>query len=571
MQIKELVLYGKNGQKRTLPFQLGRVNIIPGKSKTGKSAVGDIIDYCLGGSKCDIAEGIVRETVDWYGLLLQFSDKRIFVARKNPDTDQQTSSACYYEIGRDIYSPANADFTSNTNVEGIENLLTNENGISENIHIPDVGASRSSLEANIRHALFYCFQSQGELSSKVHLFHRQNETFITNAIRDTLPYFLGAVSEDAISLITERRKINRELRILERQLSEADDISTEGVKKAISLLSEAENVGLINNIESIDKKNFGILYNTLANINFQPVNIPAISQDRLSSLQVKLEQKEKELNEINASINEAKTYLGDASNYSGELGHQKVRLESIGLFEKLDFNTARCPFCSGILEIEPPGIIKLKETLQALDQSINRVEKERPQLRRFIDLQENNITVIKTEIINLKAEIDGIYAQINNTKEIRDLNDRRATVFGRISFWIENIQKIPDINENEIRIKNIENRIAEIDEFFSNSSIKERMISILSIIQNDMTRWASELEMEYAGSPYRLDMGRVTAVVDQDRPIPLREMGSASNWLGVHLITIFSLHKYFINHNRPVPRFIFMDQPSQVYFPDNSC
>ena len=48
MQIRELVLYGRNGKVRHLPFSLGTVNIITGKSKTGKSADGDIIDYCMG-------------------------------------------------------------------------------------------------------------------------------------------------------------------------------------------------------------------------------------------------------------------------------------------------------------------------------------------------------------------------------------------------------------------------------------------------------------------------------------------------------------------------------------------
>lgn len=82
MQILELVLYGKNGQKRTLSFKPGKVNIIPGESKAGKSAVGDIIEYCMGGSSCNIAVGIVRDNVAWYGLLLQFNTNKIFVARK---------------------------------------------------------------------------------------------------------------------------------------------------------------------------------------------------------------------------------------------------------------------------------------------------------------------------------------------------------------------------------------------------------------------------------------------------------------------------------------------------------
>ena len=99
MQILELVLYGYNQKVRHLPFKLGQVNIITGRSKSGKSAVGDIIDYCLGGNSCNIADGVVRENVAWYGLLLQFEKERVFVARKNPDKGQQTTTTSYNEVG----------------------------------------------------------------------------------------------------------------------------------------------------------------------------------------------------------------------------------------------------------------------------------------------------------------------------------------------------------------------------------------------------------------------------------------------------------------------------------------
>ncbi|MCI0560214.1 MAG: DUF3732 domain-containing protein, partial [Nitrososphaera sp.] len=41
------------------------------------------------------------------------------------------------------------------------------------------------------------------------------------------------------------------------------------------------------------------------------------------------------------------------------------------------------------------------------------------------------------------------------------------------------------------------------------------------------------------------------------------------NWVGYHLISHFALHKWFVGRNRPVPRFLFIDQPSQVYFPED--
>ena len=571
MQILELVLYGKNGKKRTLSFNPGRVNIIPGESKAGKSAVGDIIEYCMGGSSCNIAVGVVRDTVAWYGLLLQCVSNRIFVARKNPDPGRQSTSFCYYEVGTDIESPETAEFTSNTNTDGIEALLTKQIGISENIHMPEEDESREPLEANIRHALFCCFQSQDEVTARNHLFHRQSEGLpITNAIRDTMPYFLGAVDEDAILLATERRTKDRELRMLTRQVTEAEAITGTGSEKAVALLIEAEAVGLIHGTDHLNKADFDVLYDALKGIKLVTQRVPMGSMDHLSALQTQLKDKENEYAELQDSINEARIYLADASGFSGELAHQKVRLESIGLFEKLDFNAKKCPLCSGDLNPEPPGVTKLKESILALDQSINRVEKERPQLRRFIDQQEEKIGGIKEEIAVIKAEIEGIYTQMQDADRIRDLNDRRAKVFGRISYWLENVELVDDTTEAKKRIQELEGRIAEIDAILSNDSVKDRVSSALSVIQNDMTTWAKELEMEYAGSPYRLDFGKVTVVVDHGRPIPLKEMGSGANWLGSHLITMFGLHKFFINNNRPVPNFLFLDQPSQVYFPEGS-
>ena len=51
------------------------------------------------------------------------------------------------------------------------------------------------------------------------------------------------------------------------------------------------------------------------------------------------------------------------------------------------------------------------------------------------------------------------------------------------------------------------------------------------------------------------------------KSIPLLNMGSGANWLACHLLIHFALHKHFVNADRPVPRFLILDQPSQIYFP----
>ncbi len=79
MQILEIVLYDALGRKRVLPLRTGAVNIITGESNTGKSELIAIIDYCLGRGECPVADGVIRDTVAWYGLRLQ-------CAFRQPDT-----------------------------------------------------------------------------------------------------------------------------------------------------------------------------------------------------------------------------------------------------------------------------------------------------------------------------------------------------------------------------------------------------------------------------------------------------------------------------------------------------
>ncbi|MGI2905634.1 DUF3732 domain-containing protein [Tolypothrix sp. VBCCA 56010] len=87
-----------------------------------------------------------------------------------------------------------------------------------------------------------------------------------------------------------------------------------------------------------------------------------------------------------------------------------------------------------------------------------------------------------------------------------------------------------------------------------------------------MTEWAKRLQLEHSDSPYRFDLDKLTVIADRpERPIPMGRMGGGENWLGCHLITLLALHKHFVDRNRPVPRFLFLDQPTQIYFPSEEA
>lgn len=86
MQIKNIILYKDAEHQRVLSFELGKVNIITGESKSGKTALINIVDYCLGSRECKIADGVIRDNVHWFAITIVFEDQEQYiVARLNPN------------------------------------------------------------------------------------------------------------------------------------------------------------------------------------------------------------------------------------------------------------------------------------------------------------------------------------------------------------------------------------------------------------------------------------------------------------------------------------------------------
>ena len=270
--------------------------------------------------------------------------------------------------------------------------------------------------------------------------------------------------------------------------------------------------------------------------------------DRLTFLQSKLQEIRDEFDEIGISLDNARKFVGETTGYSGEAQHQKMRLESIGLFEQLNFNPGKCPLCSGVLEQPLPSVEMIKTSIINLDKSIANVTREQPKLRAFISDLEQEREKKQEEIKALEAEIDGLYQQEDERARLRDINARRGKVVGRISLWIESVENDTESEKQEQIVNGIEERIKEIDDILDRDSVEERKQSALSRIQVDMTEWAKVLQLEHCDNPYRLDLNKVTVVVDKpERPVPLKQLGSGSNWVGVHLISYFALQQFFIN------------------------
>ena len=137
--------------------------------------------------------------------------------------------------------------------------------------------------------------------------------------------------------------------------------------------------------------------------------------------------------------------------------------------------------------------------------------------------------------------------------------------------YLESVQEVAPDSGLRNDIESLKARIDVISEQIDQESVEAVMDSILNRIGGVMTKLAERLDLEFRGCPYRLDAARLTVIADADKPIPMHRMGSGENWLGCHLIALLALHKHFVENRRPVPGFLIIDQPSQVYFPSTAA
>ena len=144
-QILEAVLYSHDGRRRVLEFHPGALNIVIGRSRTGKSALVPIIDYCLGSKECDIPEGVIRNTVGWYALRLVSGSEQHFVARRAPDPGRATTNAAHHILGEEVRLPEPDEMAATTTIEAVTKLLGAVVGIGANRHDPPEGQTRAPL------------------------------------------------------------------------------------------------------------------------------------------------------------------------------------------------------------------------------------------------------------------------------------------------------------------------------------------------------------------------------------------------------------------------------------------
>lgn len=120
----------------------------------------------------------------------------------------------------------------------------------------------------------------------------------------------------------------------------------------------------------------------------------------------------------------------------------------------------------------------------------------------------------------------------------------------------------------ETEHRRIQGKVDLFEEQIDADNSQDRLISILSNISAQMVRFIDGFEAEFRKVPARLDLGKLTVVFDRpERAVPMSRTGGGENHLAYHLSALLALHWFAAKNHQPIPQFLLIDQPTQVYFP----
>jgi hypothetical protein len=564
LRILEIGVYGHNGELNSVKLNASGLSIITGASKTGKSSLIDIIEYCFGREQCHVSDGVIRQHVAWYGILLDRGDSRIFIARRNPKPPKTRDPDVYYAVSADLALPERIDWNPNIGVSDIEAILTSSVGISENVTTVPEGQTRNPITANIRHALMFCIQDQDEIDSRKILFHRQSEPFLPQTIKDVLPYFLGAIDEDMLRRKVQLDLERKELRKLRKLFDEREQLASLSTARTEDIFREAQSVGLLPPGQP-PAQNVALGGLRAINPVVQEVPVSPDSTEPIAVLRRERTGLRRELVVLKERLRQLRQVEDVAGGFAQEAGEQRARLASLGLVTKGDVEA--CALC-GSTDVHVPSAAEMHRTLSGIDEQLSQVRREVPRLQEAQgDLVEQQ-NGIEDALRRNKEQIDTLAKQDDAYRSERDNQLRLARTMGRIAYFLETLPPPPALAASTEELDAARKRVEALEKMVDPESTEQRLTSILNLIGDYMTRDSEKLDLEHSGSRLRLEIKQLAVVADTlDGPVPLFRMGSGENWVGYHVLAHLALHRWFRQKDRPVPGFIFFDQPSQAHYP----
>ncbi|MBM7443096.1 DUF3732 domain-containing protein [Streptomyces sp. HB132] len=575
MQIRSIILYSKSGEKRVLDFRLGELNIVTGTSETGKSALLDIVDYCLGRDEATLPVSPIFTTVAWYAVILQLTDTRILAARPAPSPTAKSVTNAMFEVGIDLGVPELADLRINTDSAQLRQQIGRRIGIGDTRSEPAAGSLAAPLSANLGHAVLLCLQNQDEVASKRVLFHRQNERGIPESLKATIPYFLGAVPEDQAALQQQLLQAKRALRSAENRLKAAQEANQNVESQLQSLLGEARVHGLLVDDAFNSPDRDAVIEALQQASSFRPARRDGDEEQRRQELV--LNEQTAALRRQLRSLAEERQLLNDlgseAVGYSGAVARGMSRLSALSLVPDGFPGEHNCPLCGNELAEPDPTVGDMHATLEDLRGQLDTVQAVQPRREQALREIELTATRLREQLRGVEGALSVIAEQRSEQAGLLGQAETQAYTRGRISAYLGQIST----TTGSIHLQRLQADVAiakelvqGLEEQLDSEAIDDKLSHSLGYVSGKMTSHARFLRLEHGDGLVRLNPKKLTVVTDTPNGITeLLRIGSGKNHVGYHLAAHLALHQYFAANSRPVPRFLMLDQPTQPYYPSD--
>jgi hypothetical protein len=569
-QIEKLILWPKDNsvEPRVIEFELNKVNLITGASKTGKSSIIPIIDYCLGSSKCSIPVNTIRDATSWYGVQFKTVDSRILIARRDPENQQSTSNAFFIES--DVIELPLCIDNHNCNINTVKDRLNQLSGVS-NIDFDFYGTGRvDKKRTSLRDLAAFNYQPQNIVANPNALFYKADSFEHRDKLITIFPYVLGAITNDDLENIHRLKVLEGDYKKIERKYNKLKDQNQDWVSTAKAYLIKSVELGLLRYGKEIDKYSPEQLVKLLNEVTNKKIDMSATASDiKFASeqerlLTVKAKKISDELSKTKARLNSIQAMKQASINHSGVAYIKRNRLSlSKWLIEKYDENNS---LFNEQNEIKSLVIEPLVNAFEAIEPELKIPAKVEGAFSR-----EN--VFLTNELSSQSDELKSVREQLNIIKGTKKQIGYDAFAIGRfigeLQSSLKNMGETNDESALAKEYKELKSQFKKLKSEVNLNEINYKKSLQLKLVSKLATDWLPSLDTEYPDAPITLlDKDLTITVNNGTREDFLWEIGSGANWVSYHVAVTLALHQHFSTlEQSPVPNYIIYDQPSQVYFP----
>ena len=575
--INQIILWPRKTEfkYRSIQFVPDKINIITGASRTGKSAIIPIIDYCLGANKCTIPVDTIRNTCLWFGLLITLDDEQMLLCRREPGK-QASTNEMYFVRGREIIIPESIT-GPNTNRDAVCNIL-NELFSMSFVELDSTSAFFNQ-RPSFRDFMAFLFQPQNIIANADVLFYKADTTEHRQKLINLFPYALGAVTPSVLAARQELDQLRRQRERVLKSITAIKDVSEIWRQEVSGWLAQSKEIGLISGIPD-ENTSFEeqvqvleeIITKTEQDSDITPSNIKDYSES-LVDLRKQEQTASSELFELQKRLNEMKQLESSMGDYENSLNIQVNRLEISKWLKSLQSSDGTCPFCHSIHSVVTDKLNVLCSAIENLENSANSMSVVPAAFQR-------EMLAVTSEIAQVSERLHGIRNRINlESLSLEQTSERKYTLseisrfLGRMEASIQTYKRIGEDSELQKQLENIDKRIAELSLIVDEDDISRKQRSAIAFVNQKIGEIIKSLDSEYPNDPVSFQTKDLTLKVHSvgNRDNYLWEIGSASNWLAYHIATSLAFQWFFQSRAVvSVPNFMVFDQPSQVYFPQKA-